>query len=434
MRKNLCVGILDEQNAQEKRSPLTPADAGWLIKRGVDLEVEKSTKRIFCDSEFKSEGARIVSRIQNASLILGVKNPRPEDMLCDRIYMVFSHVIKGQEENIPILKECLRKKITLIDYEKIADNFGRRLVYFGRFAGVCGLIDSLCYFGKKIEWEGIKNPFSQLRPCYRYKSLDSTKRALYRIYGFIKKEALHKRLSPFIIGITGHGHVSQGVQEILDILGPVEIHPRDMLDFIKHKKTDRKKVYKIVFLREEKLRAKNGKGFYFEDYLKYPEKFESNLDIYLSYLNILIHTSYWDMRYPRLVTKKMIGRLYVKKPFRLKFIGDISCDINGSIELTYKTTTFKNPTFTYNPRNGVFKDGHESEGITIMAIDNLPSELPKDASCEFSSQIKEYVYQIACHGALDITHHAAIPAELRRAVITQKGHLTRNFRYLRRYL
>ncbi len=249
---------------------------------------------------------------------------------------------------------------------------------------------------------------------------------------FTQTEDSH--LTTFIIGISGHGNVARGVREVLGLLNPIEIHPRDMLRFVRRQKGMRNRIYKIVFLREEKFRSKDGKGFYFEEYLKHPKKFESNMDMYLQYLNIFIHTSYWDSRYPRTVTKEMIHKLTRKKPFRLEFIGDIACDINGSIEPTYKTTSSRNPVFTYNPENGVFSDGYKTPGISIMAVDNLPSELPKDSSVEFSSLIHDYVYQIAAHGVKDITRHAALPVEIRKAVVIEEGKLTKRFDYLKKIL
>ncbi len=130
----------------------------------------------------------------------------------------------------------------------------------------------------------------------------------------------------------------------------------------------------------------------------------------------------------------MINNLSKREPFRLEFIGDISCDIKGSIELTHKTTSPDRPTFTYVPADRKFADGYKSEGVTVLAVDNLPAELPGDASDEFSGLIREYVYQIAAHGVKDIDHHMAIPAEIRRAVITQDGKLTKYSVYLRKYI
>jgi alpha-aminoadipic semialdehyde synthase len=435
MRRNLVVGILREtRNRWERRVPLCPRDVQLLIKRGIKVEVESSKIRVFKDQQYKKAGARIVDTFKEAKLILGVKQPEVSNIHKDKIYMVFPHATKGQSENMPLLKQFIQQRVTLIDYEKITDLDGRRLVYFGRFAGICGLIDSLHYLGKKLEYKGIKNPFNAIKPAYQYDSLSQVIKVIRLVNNKIKRQGFDSKISPFIIGVTGHGHVSQGVQEIFQLLDPIEIHPKDMLEFVHHQKYIYNKIYKIVFSREEKLRSKQASGFYFEEYLKYPERFESNMDVYLPHLNMLIHTGYWDSRYPRLVTREMVNELSHKSNFRLEFIADISCDINGSIELTYKTTTQGNPVFTYYPEKEMFFDGYEHDGITILAVDNLPTELPKDSSKDFSSLIRDYVYQIAAHGVKDITNHAAIPREIRQAVITQGGRLTPKFAYLKKYL
>jgi len=158
------------------------------------------------------------------------------------------------------------------------------------------------------------------------------------------------------------------------------------------------------------------------------------MDRYLPYINVLLHTAYWDKKFPRLVTKKMLGSLSKTKPFRLEFIGDLSCDVKGSMEITHKTTTREKPTFTYNPAEKKFNEGYKSEGVTVLAVDNLPAELPGDASDDFSSLIRDYVYQIAAHGINDITNHMAISAEIRKAVVTQGGKLTGNFSYLYKHI
>jgi alpha-aminoadipic semialdehyde synthase len=434
MRDSLVIGILRETKGQEHRAPLVPSDVEWLVDRGIRVEVEHNTDRVFSDREYKKNGAVLVDRVRDASLLVGIKEPRVHDLHAHKIYMVFSHTGKGQAHNMPLLRSCLKKNITLIDYEKIVDLYGGRLAFFGRFAGVCGIIDSLHYLARKLEWKGIKSPFSIIEPAYKYNSLTDLKATLEEVNHEIRHKGFVHELSPFIIGITGHGNVSRGVQEVLDVLKPVEVHPGDMHEFISHQRKQRHRLYKIVFFREEKFRVKNGNAFYFEEYLKNPGRFESKLDIYLPFLNLFIHTSYWDSRFPRLVTKKMVNRLSREKPFRLEFIGDISCDINGAVELTCKTTSRDKPTFTYDPREKKFTDGFKSEGITVLAVDNLPAEMPEDASGEFSGLIRDYVYQIAAHGVTDITRHMAIPAEIRNAVVTQGGKLTRNFNYLKRYI
>jgi saccharopine dehydrogenase (NAD+, L-lysine-forming) len=434
MRDHLVVGILRETKTFEHRAPLVPSDVEWLVDRGVSVEVERSPHRAFRDGEYRKNGARIVDRIESAGLLVGIKEPRVKDLHSNRAYMVFSHTSKGQDSNMPLLKACIRKKITLIDYEKIVDLYGSRLVFFGRFAGICGMTDSLHYLGKKLSSKGIENPFAFIQPSFHYGSLDALKKNLAEVGRHIKTKGFVDELTPFIIGITGHGNVSRGAQEVLDLFKPVEIHPRDMREFIDHQRKQRHKVYKIVFLREEKFRSRKGKGFYFEEYLKHPGDFESNLDVYLPYINILMHTAYWDGRFPRLVPKNMIHTLYKKQPFRLEFIGDLSCDVKGSVEITHKATSLDRPVFTYDPAGKAYRDGYEIKGVTVLAVDNLPAELPKDASDDFSGLIRDYAYQIAVHGVTDITNHVAIPVEVRNAVITENGGLTNNSRYLRKYI
>ncbi|MFH1655023.1 MAG: hypothetical protein ABH954_00215 [Candidatus Omnitrophota bacterium] len=434
-RRKLVVGLLKEDEAKgERRAPLCPNDVQWLIKHGIEVEVQSSGMRVFDDFQYEKSGARIVDHFRKAKLLVGIKELKIDELLKGKIYMNFSHTIKGQTHNMPLLKEFLRKKVTLIDYETITDAFGKRLVYFGRFAGVCGLVDSFYYLGQKLKLRDIKTPFLSIKPAHEYASYNALKADFENLSRRIKRRGFDKRISPFIVGITGHGNVSRGVQEILDLLYPDEIHPKDMADFIRHQKYVRNKIYKRVFLREEKLRRKQKDGFYFEEYLEHPSRFESNLDLYLPYLNILIHASYWDNKYPRLVSREMISKLYRKRKFRLEFITDISCDINGSIEMTYRPSTMENPTYTYDPKLQEFVDGHAHKGITILARDNLPTELPKDSAEDFSSLIRNYVYDIAIAGTRRITNHSGITREIRGAVITQGGRLTKQYKYLRKYL
>jgi len=248
MRKSLVVCILRETKYKEYRAPLTPKDVGWLIRRGIDVEVESSPTRIFKDQEYQNYGARIVDKIHEASLLLGIKEPQIEDLHERKIYMIFSHTTKGQSKNMSLLEQCIQKNITLIDYEKIIDRRGNRLVYFGRFAGVCGAIDSLHFMGKKLKWLGIENPFLLIKPASHYSSLKIAKQALKQAHLQIMGLGFKENSSPFIIGVTGHGSVSGGVQEVLDILDPVEIHPKDMLEFVQDKKKMHHKLHKKYLL------------------------------------------------------------------------------------------------------------------------------------------------------------------------------------------
>jgi alpha-aminoadipic semialdehyde synthase len=294
-------------------------------------------------------------------------------------------------------------------------------------------VDSLYYFARKLKAKGIYTPFLKLKQSWKYQDVQDMHKALEKVRHGIEKDGFPKMLKPFIVGVIGRGNVSAGVQEVLSLMGAEEVHPRDMESFVKKRRINSNKMYMIVFYREEKLRSKTGKRFYFEEYLEHPEKFTSNMDNYLPRLNLLINSAYWDEHYPRMVTKNMLSELYNKRKFRLEFIGDISCDIGGAIEITSRTTTQRAPVYTYDPTEDKYNKGYKNDGITVLAIDNLPTELPKDSSENFSKLIREYVYQVAEHGAMNVTDHVVLPRETRQAVVTQGGELTDNYKYLERY-
>lgn len=433
MRKSLVVGILPEsKNVWERRAPLRPADVAWLIKKNISVEVAASPLRIYKDSRYERSGAKIVSKFKKANLLVGIKEPQIETLIPNSVYMVFSHTTKGQVYNRRLLEAFVKRKITLIDYEHITGSLGQRLVYFGRFAGICGLIDTLHVFGRRAELQGISNPFSCMKGAVDYGNFSTAKTALNGIVKRIRKDGFDKRLTPFVIGILGHGNVSQGAQEALDVMGGVEIHPKDIHHLTSSRNSHNKKIYKLVFLREEKLRSKSGKSFYFEEYLAHPERFESNMDRFLPFLNILVNATYWDRRYPRLLPESVLRKLFREnRNMRLSVIGDLSCDIEGTVEITKRVTTPSEPAFVYHPASRRISGDLSSEGIAVVAIDNLPCEFPRESSMEFAEQIRDYVYQIAAHGITDVTHHNALPNVIRNAVVTQNGRLTHHFKHLK---
>ncbi len=428
MKEKFVVGILRETNPQEQRTPLTPTDSQWLIKRGIEVEVESDSKRVFSNREYKQSGARVLKRFRKAKLLLGIKQPKLCDLYSKKMYMLFSHTAKSQAKNIPFLKSCLKRKNTLIDYEKIVDSRNRRLVFFGRFAGICGMLDGLHYLGERLAKKGIENPFLSLQPARCYQSLKQAKQAVAKVAKKINQRGLDQRISPLIIGFAGRGNVSRGAQEILDIFKPLSINSRQIAGCFNGKDRD-KTIYKIVFLKKERLRSQTNKPFCSREYLRNPKEFESNMDKHLASLNMFINASYWDSRYPRLITERMVKKLARRDNFRLDFIADISCDIKGSVELTYKNTSPLNPIFTYDFEHKNVRQGCQVKGISVLAVDNLPTELPKEASSAFSRRIRNYVYKIASGASENFSPKANIPLEIRRATMLQKGKLTKRFIY-----
>ena len=243
MRKTLVVGILPEsKNTWERRAPLRPRDVAWLVKKKIPVEVASSSLRIYKDSQYRRAGAKIVPTFQKANLLVGIKEPALDTLIPNSIYMVFSHTTKGQEYNQRLLATFLKKKITLIDYEHITGSLGERLVYFGRYAGICGMIDTLHVFGEKVKLQGIPNPFSDLKNAVYYGNYGSAKTALDRVVEKIQRKGLDKKLVPFVIGILGHGNVSRGAQELLEHMGAVDIHPKD-IELLARNRTYHKKKF-----------------------------------------------------------------------------------------------------------------------------------------------------------------------------------------------
>jgi saccharopine dehydrogenase (NAD+, L-lysine-forming) len=435
MRKSLVVGILPEsKDIWERRAPLSPKDVAWLVEKKIQVEVVTSPLRIFKDLQYQRSGAKIVKSFKKANFLIGIKEPPIDTLIPDSVYMVFSHTTKGQKYNRNLLTTFLKKKITLIDYEHITGSLGQRLVYFGRYAGICGMIDTLYVFGRRAKLQGISSPFSDMKSAVQYGTYNAAKKALNQVAEKINKIGFNRNMNPLVIGILGHGNVSQGAQEVIEHLGAVDIHPKDIDVLARNRTSHKKTIYKLIFKREEKLRSKKGNNFYFEEYLKHPKRYESNLDKYLPFLNILINSSYWDKRYPRLLSEKMLQNLYLTNPdFCLSVIGDLSCDIKGTIEITKKATTPSEPAFVYDPASRKISSDLSYKGIAVMAIDNLPCEFPKESSLEFAKQVREFIYQIAAHGINDITNHHGISNVIRNAVITQNGKLTSRFKYLNKY-
>ncbi|MFH1874602.1 MAG: bifunctional lysine ketoglutarate reductase /saccharopine dehydrogenase family protein [Pseudomonadota bacterium] len=430
--KNNLIAIRNEEKKGERRTPLVPQDIQTLIKKaGLSFIVQSSKQRIFSDQEFAQVGAKIKSDVLEGNLIIGIKEIPAKLIEKQKVYLFFSHTIKGQKYNMPLLAKIMAQKATLIDYERIVDEKNRRLIFFGQEAGQAGLINTLWAFGQRLKFEGIENPFFHIKQAHQYKDLQDALDSTSKVGQVLMESGFAAKLAPLVIGIAGYGHVSHGVQQILDHLPVTKISPDDLPALFQKKSANNKTVYKVVFHEEHLVEpiSKSDK-FVLQDYYDHPEKYRSKFQQYLPYLTILVNCIFWTLKYPRFVTKHDAKNLNL----RLKVIGDISCDINGAIEFTAKATTQENPVFVYNPKNDTISDGLKGEGIAVMAIDNLPSELPKDASRHFSNMLKKYIPDLAQANFSASFKQLKLPAELKRAIIVYQGELTPYYKYLEEYL
>ncbi len=434
----MIIGIRrEDKNRWERRAPLTPEDVGDLIARhGLGLHVQPSPIRIFPDERYAAAGATLREDLSECDLILGVKEVPTALLLPHTGYCFVSHTIKCQLYNMPMLRRLLDLGDTLFDYELITDDRGRRLVFFGNFAGLAGMIVTLHALGERLQIEGIPNPFAGVRMAHQYPDLPAAKRDIAEIGATIRRAGLDPRLCPLVFGVTGYGHVSTGAQEILDLLPVQTITPEELPGLRRRTDLSRHQVYKVVFKEEHLVRPRDPRvGFELQDYYDHPEKYASIFESYTPHLNVLINAIYWAEKYPRLITKTHAAELFAgdAQP-NLRVIGDISCDIEGSIEPTLKATDPAIPCFVYDPRTGEARDGYAGHGPVIMAVDNLPCELPVESSVFFSHALRGFVAEFAGVDRRAPLAAAGLSEALKRAMIAERGVLLPRFGYIEPHL
>lgn len=436
MMKNL-IGIRHEDKyVMERRVPLIPGHVKNLIRnQGLEVKVQKSPKRIFTDDEFKAAGAELVDDLSGVPVVFGVKEMPVDFFEEGKTYVFFSHVIKGQPYNMPMLKRMMELNCNLIDYEKVTDELGRRLIFFGRFAGLAGMINSLWSLGKRYEYFGIKTPFLKIKQSHTYNSLDEAKAVISQVGFEIAKKGLPSEINPLVIGFTGYGNVSNGAQEIAGLLPIKEISPAELLTLKESENLPNNVVYKVVFKEEDLSKPKDeNMEFDLQDYYTHPEKYKDQFEQYIEHITVLMNCMYWDERYPRIITKDFLQKLYGKGNPKLTVIGDVTCDPDGSVECTFKGTEIEDPVFVYNPETRKHTMGFEGKGILDMAVDILPSELPRESSIAFSDALHKYVKSIAEAGFNKSYNDLNLPNPVKRALILHQGKLTNDYKYIADYL
>jgi len=434
---SIFIGIRHEDRYKmERRAPLTPKHVEKLIKHyKLDVVVETSPKRIFKDEEYIKAGAKISNDLRKCSVIFGVKEIPDAYFEKDKTYVLFSHVIKGQKKNMGMLQKMMELKCNLIDYEKIIDEQNKRLIFFGKYAGFAGMINSLWSLGLRLKEQGIETPFLKIKQARSYHSLEQARNAISEVGQYIAENGFPKELRPFVIGFTGYGNVSSGAQEILGLLPVKEISPEKLLSLKERDKLPNNIVYKVIF-KEKHLSSPidKEKEFELQDYYANPEGYKNQFEKYVPHLTALINCMYWEKRFPKLITKEYLEKLYKKGNPKLTVIGDITCDVNGSIESTVKSTEIEDPIFVYNPFSNEISMGCKGQGIQVMAVDILPSELPRDSSNGFGDVLVNYVKPIAIADYDLPFEELDLPRAIKKALILHKGELTNDFKYLQQYL
>jgi len=399
---SIKIGILKEGKIPiDNRVPLTPSDAQLLKIKYPEIDIccQASQIRCFNDEEYENAGIEIVDDLSSCDLILGIKEVSVKDLIPQKTYMFFSHTIKEQPYNRKLIQEIVKKRITLIDYECLTNQIGQRILAFGRFAGIVGAYNSILIIGKKFNYFNLK----LAHKCFDYSDM--------------QKEYLKVKLPPVKIVLTGRGKVGKGVIEVLE---GMSIRRVDHQEFIY--KEFNYPVY-IRIIHQDYNERIDGLKFEKEDFYSNPTKYRSKFLKYAHSADILIAGAFWDPKAPPLFQRKDI----LDDEFKIKVVADITCDINGSIPSTKRSSSIDDPVYDYNANDDkVYPPFTNEHYITVMAVDNLPSELPVDASKYFSNILSTEVLP----NYIKIDRQGIISG----ATITKNGELTANFKYLRDYV
>ena len=395
------IGVIREGKVpSDKRVPLTPLQAKHVKDNfDVDLVVQTSEIRCFADEDYSSLGLEIVDSVADCDVLLGVKEVPIEMLVPDKTHFFFSHTIKKQEYNRELLKQILHKKITLVDWETLTNENGNRVIAFGRWAGIVGAYNALWTYGKRYNLYSLR----RAHECFDYADL--------------KSEYDKIELPTIKIALTGGGRVSKGAMEVLHGIGIRKVTPHDFLE-----KIFDEPVFAQLNTRDYN-RNKNGSEFHRSEFYDSPELYESDFGKYTKVTDLLIACAFWDPSAPVLFHREDI----VKDDFDIKVIADITCDIEGSIPSTKKPTTIEDPIYDYNPSDDIVEQALSDEGnITVMAVDNLPCELPRDASESFGNEfINNVLPELLGNDEKGI---------IKKATITDEDGLTKRYSYLQDFV
>lgn len=398
---------------------------------------------------YSNAGAIIQEDIGEAPVIVGVKQVPIDFLLPNKTYCFFSHTIKAQEANMPLLDAMLEKNIRLIDYEKMVDSNGARVVAFGKYAGVAGMINILHGLGLRLLALGHHTPFMHIGPAHNYRNSGMARQAVRDAGYEISLGMLPKSIGPLTFVFTGTGNVSQGAQEIFQDL-PYEYVPPDMLQKVaNHGATN--KIYACEVSRRDHLIRIKGGAFDAKEYDEYPQRYISVFSKKIApYASVIINGIYWAPNSPKLITipdAKLLLRSSQSNhlpwvqtstgspplPHRLLAICDISADPGGSIEFMNECTTIDTPFCLYDAEQ--HKDtksihSFKGPGVLVCSIDNMPTQLPREATDFFGDLLLPYMFDVLQSNALKPFEQHKFTSVIEGAVISSNGKLTKNFEYI----
>lgn len=400
----------------EGRTPLTP-DAVRELAPSMAIQVERSDTRVFRDEEYAATGAALVDH-GDARIVLGIKEPPLDIIRQGQIHLCFSHTFKGQAFNMKMLRTFMDRGCTLIDYETMRDEQGVRVIAFGRYAGIAGAVDTFYVAGRKYAERQSLGPLAHVEQTWRYNSIAKLREALSHIR--LGQE------TPIRVLIVGTGNVGRGCEEVCQWMGFPEITPEQVLQ------GPPPGSWYAVLQTSDTVRAKNGGPYDKQEYRQFgAERYESDFVRFLGKFDILLQTPMWTPKYPYQLPRETMLAYRDKLPL---VIGDISCDIEGSLACTLRASTIDDPAYTYVPERHEVLDTISWDGPAVMAIDHLPCELAVDASTHFSKILKQYLPEVAMMDLSRPLESCGLGRLLQDATIVYRGKLTDRYAYLQDHL
>lgn len=394
-------GIIREgKTPPDKRTPFIPSHCKTLLSSYPELKisVQKSPIRCFADEQYEQAGAVLVDDVSDCDVIFGVKEV-PYDMLAKgKTMLFFSHTIKKQPYNRTLLQEVLKKRVRLIDYETLTYSNGFRVLGFGRYAGIVGAYNALIAYGKR-------NGTFDLKPACQCEDMKEMGREMKKV-----------EIGNSKIIISGGGKVANGAKETLNAAGIRQVSIPEFLN----EEFDEPVYCNADILDYHEKDGKSPKDF--AEFVKDSTVWENTFIKFLKVADIFISAHFWDNKSAHFFTEEDVKQDY----FKIRVIADITCDIKGSVPTTLRASTIADPIYGYNRFNGEESESYADDSITIMAVDNLPCEVPKDASEGFGNDLIEKIVPLFLGEDSDDI--------LGRATIAENGQLTEHFSYLQDYV
>ncbi|XP_044259746.1 alpha-aminoadipic semialdehyde synthase, mitochondrial isoform X3 [Tribolium madens] len=433
----------EDQSVWERRAPFSPSHVRKLVKTGVKVIVQPSNRRAYPMQSYLNAGAIIQEDISEANIIFGVKQVPIDQLIPDKTYCIFSHTIKAQESNMPLLDAILEKRIRLIDYEKLMDEKGQRVVAFGKMAGIAGTVNIFHGLGLRLLALGHHTPFMHIGPAHNYRNSSMAKQAVRDAGYEIALGLMPKSIGPLTVVFTGSGNVSQGSQEVFQELPHEYVAPESLKKAAEHGSLN--KVYACEVRRRHYLERAEGGGFDSVEYEEHPERYISTFSKKIApYASIIINGIYWAVNSPKLMTipdaKHLLRPAHTPwlptsigapaLPHRMLAICDISADPGGSIEFMNECTTIDTPFCLYDADRNKDTKSFNGPGVLVCSIDNMPTQIPRESTDFFGDLLFPYAQDIMKSNAQQpLESHSFCPA-VDGAIIASNGKLTPNYEYI----